>query len=393
MKKLLFPVSERDYFATGTRISYLMNDLAKYFIVEVLTISNEVYDDINKKLEKPGGASSNIHVKLTEGKYAPTSYDLRNDLVKIFIRYTYDMVIPGTDMKIWKTTAIDDFLGHISGLAYPEITGSDADMILFPIMNYDEPISEEVDVFYTTLLFNAKEAGIKVAGYQVYPVFESGLLMARLMDALIVRKEFEKQFFIKNGIAPEKIWVLTDSKDIYSLSTIEDVYKNNLYNSQIEVKRSELAIAVFNHAKFRPQLRDLFRFIGHTGFPVVLFLVKRIYNIGGYTEDNVIEGIFLEEIRKIKCRFYLVEPSSAVPTVMISDVVISPSYIAPLEFSAQNGKEAWVYNPLNGPMPEVNGITFINNPDDLARSFKKAYKTKHETVGMIELLNALSGNK
>src|SRR5208337_4860121 len=214
MKKLLFPVSERDYFATSGRICHLLVELSKHFIVEVLTISKEVHDDINKKL---GSTSSNMHVRIIVEASMAITYDFRDELAKNFIEYTYDMVVPGTDLKLWKPIAFDDFWGHISGYCFPEIGGIDADMVLFPLMNYDEAISDVVDVFYTTLLFDAKEAGIKVAGYQVYPAVESGLLMAGLMDALIVRKEYEKQFYAKKGIAPEKIRVLTDIKDIYSL--------------------------------------------------------------------------------------------------------------------------------------------------------------------------------
>ena len=390
MKKLLFPVSERDYFATMGRICHLLNELSNHFIVEVLTISKEVYDDVNNKL---GSTSSNIHARVIEVESLPVNYDLRDDLAKIFVQYTYDIFVPGTDLKLWKTTAFDDFWGHISGYDFPEIGAIDADMVLFPLMNYDEAISDDVDVFYTTLLFDAKEAGIKVAGYQVYPAFESGLLMARLMDALIVRKEYEKQFYVKKGIAPEKILVLTDSKDIYSLSTIEDVYKNHLYNSQIAMSGSELGVVVFNHSRFRPQLREVFRVISETGIPVVLFLVKRNFVIREFREDKIIEEAFFKDLKKIKGRFYIVEPGSIVPTVMISDVVISPSYISPVEFSAQNGKDAWIYNPMSDPMPDVNGVMFIKSPGNLAQSLKRAYKTKHDTVGMTDIIKDLTRRK
>jgi len=390
MKKLLFPVSERDYFATSGRICHLLNELSKHFIVDVLTISKRVYGDVNKKL---GSTSSNIHVRVLMEEPRPVSDALRADLAKSFVQYTYDMVVPGTDLKLWKTTAFDDFWGHITGSSFPEIGSIGADMVLFPLMNYDEAISDDVDVFYTTLLFDAKEAGIKVAAYQVYPVVESGLLMARLMDALIVRKEYEKQFFIKKGIAPEKIWVLTDSKDIYSLSTIEDVYKNHLYNSQIAVSRSELGVVVFNHARFRPQLREMFGVLTETGIPVVLFLVRRNFAIREFTEDKIIEGAFLKDLKKIRGRFYLVDAGSVVPVVMISDVVISPSYISPVEFSAQHGKEAWIYNPMNDLMPDVNGVMFIKSPVNLAQSLKKAYKTKRDTVGMSDIIKELTGRK
>ncbi len=392
MKKLLFPVSERDYFATSGRICYLLNELSKHFIVEVLTISKRVYDDINKK---PVSTSSNMHTRFILEEALPVTYELRDELAKGFVKYTYDIFVPGTDLKLWKPIAFDDFWGHISGSSFPEITGIDADMVLFPLMNYDEAISENVDVFYTGLLFDAKEAGIKVAGYQVYPAVESGLLMAGLMDALIVRKEYEKQFYVKKGIAPEKIWVLTDSKDIYSLSTVEDVYKNHLYNSSITVDRSELGVVVFNHARFRPQLREVFRVIAETGIPVVLFLVRRKFVIREFTEDRIIEGAFLKDLKKLNGRFYVVEPGSIVPVVMASDVVISPSYISPLEFSAQNGKGTWIYNPMNEPMPDDDGVTFIKSPGDLAQSIKRAYKIKHDSVGITEIINELvkSGKK
>ena len=390
MKKLLFPVSERDYFATSGRICHLLIELSKYFMVEVVTISKEVYDDINKKI---GSTSSNLRARIILEEPLPVTYSLRDDLAKEFVKYTYDMVVPGTDLKLWKTTAFDDFWGHISGNSFPEIACIDADIVLFPLMNYDEAISDVVDVFYTTLLFDAKEAGIKVAGYQVYPVVESGLLMAGLMDALIVRKEYEKQFYIKKGIAPEKIWVLTDNRDIYSLSTIEDVYKNHLYNSQIAIRRSELGVVVFNHARFRPQLREVFRVITETGIPVVLFLVRRNFVIREFTEDKIIEGVLLKDLQKIKGRFCVVGPDSVVPVVMLSDVVISPSYISPVEFAAQHEKDAWIYNPMNDPMPDFNGVTFIKSPDKLARSLKRAYKTKHDIVGVTDIINELTGRK
>ena len=386
MKKLLFPLSERDYFATSARICHMLNELSKHFIMEVLTISKKVYDDINEKLDI---TSSNMRARLIGGESQPVTYAVRDDLAKSFVEHTYDMVLPGTGLKLWKTTAFDDFWGHISGFYFPEIAGIDADMLLFPLMNYDESISDEVDVFYTTLLFDAKEAGIKVAGYQVYPVVESGMLMARLTDALIVRQEYEKQFYVKKGIAPEKIWVLTDSKDIYSLSTIEDVYKNHLYDSQIAIERSELGVVVFNHARFRPQLREVLRVITETEIPVALFLVKRNIVVREFTEDKIIEGVFLNDLKKIKGRFCVVGSDSVVPVVMTSDVVISPSYISPIEFAAQQGKDAWIYNPVNDPMPEVNGIRFIKSPDNLAQSLKTAYKRKLDTIGMTDIINAL----
>lgn len=216
----------------------------------------------------------------------------------------------------------------------------------------------ETDIFYTTLLFMAKEAGIKVVGYQLYPVFNGVKLMPQLMDAIIVRKEFERDFHIKMGIAPEKIHLLTEEKDIYSLSTIEDTYKNHIYNSQIEISRDELGVVVCNHGKLRPQIIEIFKALEESKIPVVLFLLKRDFVIRELQEDEIIKDLFFDPIRKIGCRFYLVEQPSLVPIAMTSDVVIAPTYVVPLEFAARYGIKAWVYNRCYDPLPDVNGVSF-----------------------------------
>lgn len=388
-KRLLFPISEKDYFTVMGRISYLLKDLSADFGVDLLTNSTEVYDDINKKLE----SHDDMRIKLAEAKYLPTSYDFRNDLCRIFVKYTYDLFVPGTDLKMWKTTAFDDFWGHITGCSYPDITKIEADMVLMPLISHDDSPTEETDVFYTSIISMAKEAGIRVVGYQVYPVFNTNKLMPRMMDAVIVRQGFERDFYAKIGIEPGKVLVLTDYKDIYSISTIEDTYKNHIYNSQLEIRRDELAIVVHNHPKFRPQLRDLFRVIKKTGIPVALSFVKRDFTIRDLSEGRIIEGVFFEEIKNIGCRFYLIESGSTVPVIMTSDVVVSPVYLATLEFAAQYGKKALVYNPLYSSMPDVNGITFINDSGRLADSLKAAYAAKRETVGMKEAVNLIMGKK
>ena len=386
MKKLLFPIGDRDYETTQGRIIYLLKSLSKTFRVELITNSKEVYDNISKKLE-PGG---NVTVKYVEPRFLPLNFDYRDNLAKIFVRYTHDLSLPNTDLKIWKTAAFDDFWGHISTCAFPEIQTIDADVVVLPLISHDDAPWEETDIFYTTLLFMAKEAGVKVAGYQLYPVFNGVTLMTKLVDAIIVRKEFEKEFHIKMGIAPEKIHLLTDEKDIYSLSTIEDTYKNHIYNAQIEIRRDELGVVVCNHGKLRPQIIEIFKAIGESKIPTVLFLIKRDFVIRELQEDEIIKDLFFDPIREIGCRFYLVEQQSLVPIAMMADVVISPAYIVPLEFAARYGIEAWVYNRCHDPLSKVNGVTFMNQREELTASLEKAYEDKRKKVGMADILNCLT---
>ncbi|MFY9270342.1 MAG: hypothetical protein WAO55_11420 [Candidatus Manganitrophaceae bacterium] len=386
MKKLLFPISERDYETTQGRVRHLIQSLSKTFQVEVITHSKEVDDDLNRKCD----STPNVTLRFVEPKFLPLNFGYRDNLAKIFVQYTDDFFLPNTDFKIWKAAAFDDFWGHISNCAFPEIQGIDADLVMLPLMSHDDAPWEETDIFYTTLLFMAKEAGAKVVGYQLYPVFNGVKLMPKLMDAVIVRKAFERDFHIKMGVAPEKIHLLTEEKEIYSLSTIEDTYKNHMYTSQIEIGREELGIVVCNHGKLRPQIIEIFKAIEEVKIPTVLFLIKRDFVIRELNEDEIIKDLFFDPIKRIGCRFYLVDQASLVPIAMTADLVISPSYVVPLEFAARYDIGAWVYNRCYDPQPDVNGVKFMNRLEDLKGALKKAYEAKRKKVGVADVLNHLT---
>lgn len=387
MKKILFPLADKEY-AVLERLHLLLKSLSRNFIVEVLTASKDVHEGISKKLKDCG----NIELRSAGPKFLPFNFGFRDDLAKIFIQYTDNICIPNTDLKLWKTAAFDDFWGHISNISFPEITGIDADIVLIPLISFEDNPWEEADVFYTTVAFMARNAGVKIIGYQVYPVFNCLKLMPGLMDAIIVREEYEREFYSDNGIPPENIHLLTDDKDIYSLSTIEDSYKNHLYNDQIEIGRDELGVLVINHQKYRPQIKEIFNAIGQSGVATVLSLLKRDYHVREVTEDQIMERLYFDDIRKITDRFYLIESQSVVPMIMLSDVIISPAYVAPIELASRYRKKAFIYNPLYGSRPDIKGVKFVNMQTELTTLLKMAYAEKKESVGMANILNLLLGD-
>ncbi|MEW5743979.1 MAG: hypothetical protein AB1805_00875 [Nitrospirota bacterium] len=387
MKKIFVPISERDYLSTDRRFFYLLKRLSAHFIIEFATISKEVFDDVNKRIQ----GAANIKITLLESKNLPLTLDFRTNLVKAFVQYTYDIAIPRTDLKLWKVAAFDDFWGHVATTSFEEFPPIDADVILLPLMSYDDTPWEDMDVFYTSVAFKAKEAGIKVIGFQLYPVFQGLKLMPLLMDALVVRKEYERQYYIDRGIDQERIYLLTEKRDIYSISPIDDMYKNHIYNDQIDIGRDELAVVVYNHTRYRPLVKQIIATIGSAHFPIVLSLIKRDYQVRDLNESTVIQDFYLDEAQSAGCRFYVVDAGSTVPIVMISDVILSPTYIAPVEFAARYGKRALVYNPFYDAFPDVEGTTFINNPRDLLAELKKAYDEKARAVEMSDVIHAVFG--
>lgn len=391
MKKVLVPICERDYSVTDKRFAHLIHALSATCSVEVLTISPEIVEDLHGKIN----AAANITVTLVTMKSLPLTLDFRTNLVKVFVQYTNDVYLPGTDLKLWKTAAFDDFWGHLSTYSPQEPLRIDADMVLLPLISYDDTPFDEMDVFYTFVLFGAKERGVKVVGYQLYPVFQGLKLMPLLMDALIVGKAYEKSYYRNMGIAEEKIYLLTVEKEAYALATIDDAYRNNLFNTQISIGRDELGVVVYNHVKFRPQVRAVIEVIGRTKLPVVLSLLKRDYTVKDLSEDVIIKDFYYEAIERAGCRFYLVEAPSTVPLVMISDVVVSPTYIAPVEFADRYRKRTIVYNPHHSIGPTIEGIgtRFLSEPEHLAEELRAAYQEKKSAVGIGDIVAAVLGGR
>lgn len=385
MKKILVPLCERDYLVTEKRFIYILQSLSSSFAIEVCTDSKEVLEDITGKLS----GFPNAAVRLIEPVRLPLGLDFRTNLVKIFVQYAYDLFIAHTDLKLWKVAAFDDFWGHIAHSSFDALSVLDADAVLLPLLSYDDTPPEEMDVFYTSVLFKAKEKGIAVVGYQLYPVFQGLKLMPLLVDAVVVTKEYERAFYLEQGLSAERLHLLTAAKDVYALSSIDDTYKNHLFNSQIPVREHELAVVVHNHAKYRPQIREIIKAVGDTGLPVVLLFVKRDYHVRELKEDEIIQDFYFDDIKATGCRFYLVETQSTVPVIMTADTVVSPTYIAPVEFAARYGKKTYVYNPFYEVRTDVEGTVFINTPKDLTAALRRAYDAKQRSVGMIKTMNAI----
>lgn len=385
MKKIVFPINERDYFTTNGRICYWLRSLAQDYQIELWTQSQEVYDHAEKALLDVPNASA----LMFKSTHHSLTFEFRDNLAKIFVKFTENIHLPGSDLSVWKTCAFDDFWGHITSLSVPGIEKLDADCVMLPLMSFDDSPWEETDVFYTSIAFSAKDRGARLLGYQLYPVFNGMKLMTMLMDGIIVRKEYEKRYYLQAGIEPDKIHLLTEPRDVYASSTIEDSYENHLFNSQIPIGRDELSIVVCNHGKFRPLIREIFRVIEETGIPIVLNLLKREFVVRELMEDQIIEKLYYDDIKRINCRFFLVENKSLVPIMMVSDIIISPTYIIPLEFAGRYRKKAWIYNPYTDWDEDINGVRFIKQAEDLSRALVAAYREKKAAIGIRDILQSV----
>ncbi|BCB96080.1 hypothetical protein JZK55_10020 [Dissulfurispira thermophila] len=385
-KKILFLVGDKEFASVQERLFHIPSKLAKNgFLVDVVTYNEDVYEKA-KVFFKGVDNINPILLKSTPLIWSPQQ---RDDFVRIYIRHTFDLFIPGTDLKYWKTSAFDDFRGHIASHSFSGIE-MDYNLLLMPIPSFDEPPSIVCDVFYTTFIFHAKEKGIPVAGLQIYPVLHTPVLYMKIMDYFIVRALFEKEHYERNGVEGSKIFILDMPYENYCISTIEDTYKNLMFDKQFDIQDDEIAILIVNHAKYRQQINEVLQALSKIDIKKTLFFYKRGYHVRELSEDEIIEEIIKPYLERVGGKHYIVHEGSIAKLIMLCDVIIATTYIVPLTFAAQYQKVAVVYNPLKKAATFEDGVSFLNDSNTLRHIVKERFFKKKSYNSIDEIVKGIA---
>jgi hypothetical protein len=386
-KRILFLIGEREFISVQERLFHIPSKLAKAgFLVDVVTYNKEIFE----KAESFFKNSVNINKILLQSTPLVWSPQQRDDFVRIYIKHTYDLFIPGTDLKYWKTSAFDDFRGHIASHAFSGLE-SGYDLLIMPLPSFDEPPSTECDVFYSTFIFYAKERKIPVAGLQIYPVIHTPLIYKKFLDYFIVKEDFEKEYYHKSGIENNKIFVLDALEDNYCLSTIEDIYRNLVFDEQINIGKDEIGILIVNHPKYRPQIKEALEALSQLNIKKSVFFLQRGYDVRELSEEKIIEEIIKPSLERVGGRYYVVKEGALVKLLMLCDVIIATTYIIPLSFAAKYNKLAIVFNPLKYAITLEEGVSFLNDKKTLIKAIAAHFSEKQKYNSIVDIVKRMIG--
>ncbi|MBF0316721.1 MAG: hypothetical protein HQL04_00975 [Nitrospirae bacterium] len=381
MSRLLIPLGEGEMQSTNGRLVFVAKALAsRGHTIDIITYSKSVFNFVGDVL-KDHKAIRAIHVGSQ-----PLNYYHIPSLVNTFIKLTYDMCLPQTDLKLYKVTAFDDFRGHISSFTYPAIDLSGYDMVLLPIPSIEIPPLNDCDIFYSTVCFYAKDKKIPIIGLQVFPVIQTPPIFLTVVDYLVIKEDYEREFLNGYGFDQERAFVLNYDRDAYLVNTVEDKYLDFLLDPVVEVSKEELAILVINHPRLRFCIREIIEVVGALNIPKTLFLLKRKFVIRELSEDDIIRDLFMDDIRKVKGRSFIMDSDAKSNLLMISDIIISPSYLSTLGFASNYNKLSIVYNPLNDKDVSQRGVTFISDKETLKKTVMQAYERKRAIVSLSDIV-------
>lgn len=403
--KILLPLSKWDVNTSNNRLKLLPRLLKNYgHDIEIVTTSSDLRDDFIKD-------GLDIKVYMPQAVNFPDSFKFRDDLVKTFIQQTINIKIPQTDLPFWKVTAFDDFRGHIVPHSYrtPNMT---YDLILVPLPSFEDPMPDIDDIFYTHLFSEAKTKGVKIVFFQLFPVHAAPMLFLRFGDYYILRSEFERDFFIKKGLEHNKIKLLTHPIDKYLISLIADPYMDMIVDNRgLTKERDTLSVSLINHAKYRPQIREVLTLLNN--METTLNFIKRNYTVRNISEEEIIKEILDQELtnksqgdthrksqddthRKSQGKSHrnttlnLMDSSKMAKAVMSADIVISPFFLNGLVLAANYNKPAIIHNKCFKGVPMPQGIKVTSTLDELNAEIDKVINEKKGQISINSILKDIS---
>lgn len=386
VKRVLFPVGDREAVATDWRLFSLVKRLVRDGCeVDIVTYGEEVFQRAKQMLD--GCPGVNFMYRNDSERFWTMAQ--RDSFAQTFIKLNHDLVVPGMDFKYWKMVGFDDFLWNTSSNVFPEIT-KDYDVLLFPTPSFEEPPSTKGDVFYTHMIFHAKENNIPIVALQIYPVNDTPPIYHKMLDHYLVREDYEKDYYWQCGIDPERITVIDDIKDNYSISTIQDSYKALTLNDSLDVPRDHIGIMLVNHGKNRAQLHEIIEAIGEVDVPKSVFFVFLQYAVKELHEQDIFNDLTKPILERVVKNFYTVETGAMIKALMLCDVVVSTNYIVPLSFAGQYGKAGVVYNPLKTEILNYKDVCFTNSIEALKEEILKQYERKQNMATIPDVIKEIA---
>src|SRR5208337_273214 len=100
------------------------------------------------------------------------------------------------------------------------------------------------------------------------------------------------------------------------------------------------------------------------------------YSVQELTEEDVIDSVYGDVIRKMKCRLYFAGRDTRNKLFLVSDIMVSTTYWEILSLAVRYKKTAIVYNKLFRDLETGDGVLFMDSQKELKEMILKRYNEK-----------------
>ncbi|MBF0564271.1 MAG: hypothetical protein HQK89_03415 [Nitrospirae bacterium] len=383
MSKILLPACESELQATGGRLLYIARALLlKGHQVDIMTYSASIFNFARDLYKNAAGLKAILVGNKT------LNFEHVTSMVNTYIKLTYNLMLPQTDLKLYKVTAFDDFRGHLVNFSYPDIDVSPYQVVILPMPSIEMPPLSDADIFVTTVCFHARSKKIPIIGIHVFPVTQTAPIYLKTIDYVVIKEEWEKAYLEEYGFDRKRTYTLNYAPEEYFVSPIEDRYLDSVLNPPLYIPKEELAVMIINHPRLRFCIKEILEVVGPLEIPKTVFFLKRKFVVRELSEEDLINGMYMADIKKIKGRHMIVESDNKGSVILNADVIISPSYLSTLGFASGYGKHSIVYNPLIDKHAVQPKVTYVKSKKELMSVLLAAYEKKKSRTSLPDVIEA-----
>jgi hypothetical protein len=343
MKKphVLFAIGDIDWRYARGKLRQMVEKVAAEGRWRVTVASPE--EDICQAFTN--GEVKTIHMPV---KVMPHLPEHSIEMTDVMIRYTGDVSYPESRLPLWKTIALDDYMGCMSIAVFPPLPIK-PDVLVYPLVGIDNSTASSSH-FYTAMALEARKAGAPIVGLEVSPLGNRQTLAASLADYYAVKTEFSRSFLVAQELAPAERISILPSEESYLLTCRTDPFLDE-YCQQEPLVRQRLGIApgqvvvfVPHNVAFVYETRRILKSLQSLRFPVTIVLtVTPSVTRHSLTEKEIVEKSYREELKGLP-NLVLDEAEGWLWTLLVSDVVLTPVCSVFTELAAFYGKLTIVSN-------------------------------------------------
>jgi hypothetical protein len=268
--RVLFAVGDADYGYSEGKIWRLAARVKEQTGWNVVAYTHD--DEALHAARKHG-----LNAELVTIESPGVTVDERLQATDEMIRETAHVVIPGTQLPLWKVLAMDDFLAslHLFG-AQPAI-GLEADAVVVPIMCIDNNTKASCG-FYTWIVSEARRQGIPVIALEVSPLGNKNTLGHLPSDHYAVKTEASRDFLISEGQAcSDRVSVLRWEESYLTWPGQEDYTEAYLQNEakaqeMLKIPAGQFTILIPHHVAFLWEIRQILETLCQVEMPLSIII-------------------------------------------------------------------------------------------------------------------------
>jgi hypothetical protein len=320
--RILFAIGDAETLYTGQRIWRLAQQLQGHPDFEVISATSE--EPVRKI-----AADFGVQAALIPFQARRTTWNDQLSTVNELISATSDIIIPGSQLPLWKSIAPDEFRGSMLLFGARPDLSLNVDLVIVPLMCVDSN-TLTASGLYTLIVSQARAQQIPILGLEVSPLGNRYTMSQLPADHYAVKSGWSKNFLIRKGMAaaeqisvltPEETTLLRPGSDSYVEAFFE---KEALARQVLGLKDGRFLVLIPHHVAFIWEVRQILRALAQLRGPMTVAIQADPHAIRRqFTEPELIGKTYEAELKRLD--HVVINTQVGVGLmVQMADLVVSP---------------------------------------------------------------------